>query len=73
MIYSWKCEACDAITEVDRKVADIDIPPENCNCGSTKFTQRVILPPRSQRIKGFILEGDSGWHHCEYTPTRSIK
>lgn len=66
MTYSWKCAACEQVMEVERKLADIDVGPESCECGSTKFTGRVILPPRSKRIKGFILEGDRGWHHTDY-------
>ncbi len=69
MIYSWECQQCQQVTEVTRKVADIDVGPEGgCECGG-KELKRVILP-RNNGLKGFILEG-RGWHDDLYTKNRS--
>lgn len=72
MIYSWECQQCQEVTEVQRPVKDIDQGPDNgCNKCLGKDLKRVILPQR-MGTKGFILEGQ-GWHHTEYTATRPIK
>lgn len=75
MLYSWECQVvdCKTITEVTRKVAEIDLAPlDGCGkCGS-KVMQRVILP-RENGVKGFLLTDKFGGHDSEYTKTRSRK
>lgn len=71
MVYRWECEECKATQDIQRKMSDIDIPPEAClTCHSTN-QRRIIARP--EVVKGFILLGNSGWEHCEYTKYRSIK
>ena len=70
VIYSWECDKCQTITEVERKVADIDKKPDGgCSKCAAEDMKRVILP---KKTKGFVLNGD-GWHHTEYSRYRSIK
>jgi putative FmdB family regulatory protein len=65
--YNWRCASCGELTEVERKMADIDVVPDAChNCNTNSFTDRVPVGPQSKRVKGFILEGDKHWHNCEY-------
>ncbi len=72
MVYSWKCSACEKITDTVQSVANIDVKPEKCDhCTSTSFTTRVIVRPAN--CKGVILLGETGWHDKEYSRTRSIR
>ena len=70
MIYIWLCNTCGTDTEVERKVADIELAPDaGCSkCGDTAHTERVIRLKKG--VKGFLLEG-GGWHDDCYTGTRS--
>jgi putative FmdB family regulatory protein len=70
--YSWECEACNEITEVVRKFDEMDVGPAWCSACQQTTLRRVILGPRSSKVKGYILEG-GGWHADEYTRYRSIK
>lgn len=38
-IYTWACEACEDMEEVERKFEDCYIPPEDCckRCGEEKW------------------------------------
>lgn len=72
MIYMWRCASCDTITEVQRRIADIEQPPDACSCGVAAFTRREIVRD-NPKVKGFRLLGDKHWHDCEYTKYRSIK
>ncbi len=72
MIYNWQC-ANGHQTEVERRLADIDVAPTcciefDCPCVPDK---RVVVGNKSG-VKGFILEGD-GWHADCYNRYRSIK
>lgn len=67
MIYTWKCESCKAEVETERKVADMETPPDGCLCGAGNFKTRIVPKPVP-----FVLKGD-GWHRDEYSKTRSIK
>lgn len=71
MIYTWECDFCNERVEVQRRLAEIDLPPRECDkCGSEPMT-RVVVP--TPGVKQFILLGDHGWERCEYTKYRSIK
>ena len=70
MYYSWLCEDGHE-TEVERKLADIDVAPERCSACTKVPNKRIILVNKSG-VKGFILEG-SGWHNDNYSKYRSIK
>lgn len=71
-LYTWKCDKCDQLTEVIQKMVDSEVPPPKCDhCESTTFAHSVIVRPTN--CKGFILEGDSGWHHTDYTKYRSVR
>lgn len=66
-VYIWECQSCKEDTEVERKMADYDVPPdEPCKCGAQNFKQ-VTRPKKN--VKGFILEG-GGWHDDLYTAHR---
>ena len=70
MRYVWQCPQ-EHETEVDRRVADIDVPPENgCETCASKDLKRIIVVKKN--VKGFQLLG-GGWHDDEYTSTRSRK
>lgn len=46
MIYTWRCEKCKEITEVDRRMSDSGVPPDKCShCKETKDLKKVILSP----------------------------
>ncbi len=72
MIYTWTCQSCDHVTDVNRSVKDIEVPPECCE-GCKGHALKRTIPKRPDNIKGFILLGDSGWHHTDYTQYRSVK
>lgn len=69
MRYTWECQDCKHDTIVERKVADIDVPPEACEACQKTDLKRVIRVSNN-RTKGFILEG-GGWHDNLYTSTKS--
>ncbi len=73
--YCWRCSSCDELTDIERKVADIESPPETCaHCAEPHFDRREVVPTIYKNgIKQFILLGDHGWSRCEYTKYRSIK
>lgn len=64
MIYIWECYGCSHCTEVNRRVAEIDLEPEaGCEqCGS-KQLKRIIRRPDG--LKGFVLEGGC-WDYDGY-------
>lgn len=64
MLYVWKCSDCDTHTEVERKVKDIDLKPDDgCNgCGSYNL-KRVIVTANFS----LVLGGNVKWHKEEYT------
>lgn len=61
-LYNWECSKCIGLSEVERKIVEIDIPPVECeHCGNPSFNGRVLVPP-SSKVKGFILiDGGVGW------------
>lgn len=66
MFYNWKCCACGELTEVERRLADIDIRPDACNsCSNTTFEdERVLVPTlyQNKHVKQFILADTGvGW------------
>lgn len=62
--YVWECQACKEDTEVQRKLADYEVPPdEPCKCGAQDFKQ-AIRPKKN--VKGFILSDKFGGHDFEY-------
>lgn len=70
--YNWRCAACEHVTEVERKMADIDTPPAECeSCHTNSFTCRVPVPSQSKNVKCFVLEGDRGWQHTDYSRYRA--
>lgn len=59
--YTWKCKKCAELVDIERRMADYQIPPHDaCACGHTEY-ERFIAPAH------FKLLGD-GWHKDEYTP-----
>lgn len=67
--YIWFCDSCKTDTEVERKMADYEVPPDDgCAQCKSKDLKSVIRPKKG--VKGFILNG-YGWHDQEYTATRS--
>ena len=66
-MYLWECKGCGDQQEVRRKLSDYERGPGVCKSCGGKDLQRVI------EKKTFILLGDSGWHHTDYSKTRSIK
>lgn len=68
MIYVWQCTNAHN-TEVQRSVANIDVPPEKCEaCEATELTRIIVRP---NNVKGYILEG-GGWHENLYTKNGPI-
>ena len=65
--YNWKCKKCGTVTDVFRKVADYEQPPDD-GCPKCKGTDLE----RTIEAKTFILLGGD-WHDDNYTKTRSIK
>jgi putative FmdB family regulatory protein len=63
--YNWTC-TCGHNTEVVRKMADIDLAPDNgCDkCGSKELKRTIAIDPK---VKNFVLRGETGWHHTDYT------
>ena len=57
--YPWKCDECEEITEVDRKMTEYDDPVTCMVCGSDK-TKRQISTGTT-----FNLEG-GGWFKDGY-------
>lgn len=40
--YQWRCESCNHVTDIVRKMADWDQPPEHCEkCEHPKLEQTV--------------------------------
>lgn len=72
MRYIWECPS-QHHTEVDRKVVDIEIGPEDgCEVCKSKDLKRVILLKESG-VKGFILEGGGWFAGAGYRSTRNDK
>lgn len=70
-IYTWECRTCNKRMEVERKMADYQVPPEKCEyCPSTDLFSVIVRPTN---CKGVILLGETGWHDKEYTRNRSIR
>lgn len=71
-LYDWQCRECESVTEVIRNSMQYDVPPEDgCEkCGSGALDKIVIRP---KGVKGYLLLGDHGWHHTDFTKYRSIK
>ena len=57
MIYTWRCQTCDQVVEVQRKVADYQLPPTDAEiagqstacsgmCSSTSFSRVITRPLR---------------------------
>lgn len=71
--YVWICDCGHEIEHI-AKVDDRDVPPvEPCvKCGG-KVHYREHFQRPTKGAKGFILEGDTGWHNKEYTKNRSIR
>jgi predicted nucleic acid-binding Zn ribbon protein len=69
MIYTWKCKNCAKVAEVERRVADIELQPDEACCAAPDRQRTIIL---KKGVKGFVLEG-RGWHDTEYSSTRSIR
>lgn len=67
--YNWLC-TCGHNTEVVRKMADIDLQPDNgCDkCGSKDLKRTISIDPK---VKNFVLTEQFGGHDREYTSTRS--
>ena len=43
-LYGWRCEKCNAKTEVLRKFDDYQVPPEKCSnpdCDSKEFRRTI--------------------------------
>jgi predicted nucleic acid-binding Zn ribbon protein len=57
--YIWRCKSCGRTEEVDRPLADIDVPPESGH-GDCKHTWQRLIAPSS-----FILTG-GGWFKQGY-------
>lgn len=57
--YNWKCQKCEAVTEVDVPIRDYDKPVSCSECGS-EDTKRLISGGTS-----FVLEG-GGWFKDGY-------
>jgi len=73
MIYDWACNGCERRVEVERKMDDYKKGPEEaCECGAFDYRRQINFDHK-KGVKGFILLGDSGWQHTDYTRHRSIK
>lgn len=58
IIYVWKCPE-EHVTEVTRRVADMDTPPDDgCETCKSRELTRIIVRPKG--VQGYILEG-TGW------------
>jgi NAD-dependent SIR2 family protein deacetylase len=57
MIYTWKCKKCQLITETDRKVAQYNVPPDECQHCKAKELVLVILKPPSVPFKHLAQNG----------------
>jgi predicted nucleic acid-binding Zn ribbon protein len=46
MIYGWKCDCCGTAIEVERKMCDSAIPPdEPCPCGAGTYIRTFTPTP----------------------------
>jgi putative FmdB family regulatory protein len=60
-IYVWKCEKCETEHEIERKMADSDVPPEECSfCMSNVFKKIPQLSSFSLKGGGWYKDGYSG-------------
>lgn len=64
MTYFWRAKCCETSVYVSRKLADIDLAPEDqCACGKCEWAREI--PRLDSGRKGYLLEGH-GWHDQEY-------
>lgn len=71
-LYDWECAECQTVTEVVRNTKQYDVPPEDgCQKCQSKNLHKIIIRPEG--VKGYLLLGDSGWHHTDYSRYRSVK
>ena len=63
MLYVWRCDDCETVTEVNRKVKDIDLQPEDgcSNCKSNNL-KRVITTANFSLVYG----SGNPWHNEGY-------
>ena len=46
MIYTWKCNDCGELNEVNRDVEDYRVPPKECTkCKGKEFTRKITVTP----------------------------
>ena len=58
--YGWKCNKCESVTTITRKMDDYKVPPDDpCECGSKEFTKQI------SGGTSFNLEG-GGWYKDWY-------
>ena len=60
MKYVWKCLKCNELHEVERKVKDINIAPDPCECGSNSFERTI------SRTNFSLVFGKGGFHKEDY-------
>lgn len=70
MIYPWLCNDCEHVTDAERRLIDMEIPPDKCEKCSLTNLRRIVIRPKG--IKGYILEGQN-WHHTDYHKNGPIK
>lgn len=60
MHYLWRCKTCGQTEEVDRPLADIDVPPPKFGPKDCMHDWQRLISPSS-----FILNG-GGWYKQGY-------
>ena len=60
--YSWKCDECGTVTEVIRKISDIDIKPDDgCEKCKSQNLQRIIAEWKREQTQ-LVRGGIAPWY-----------
>jgi predicted nucleic acid-binding Zn ribbon protein len=63
MTYLWACQTCGKIYEAERRIADIEVPPQDhCTCGGELRRGICPVPHVGEKVKGRMnsVSGDLG-------------